>query len=246
MSKSNEGFIKIHRNFLEWEWYTDIKTKTVFLHCILAANWKDGRFKGRVIPRGSFVSSLPQIAKQTELSIQNVRTAINHLKSTNELTVKTTSQYSVFTVVKYDLYQDDNRQSNRQPTGNQQATNRQLTTIEEKKEKKEGKKVRRERETRASEPEPKLYGVYHNVRLTDGEIQELINQYPEDYKDMIENLSVYMRSKGKLYDDHFATLMKWKREDEVKSKKAASKQGVKRNYSHEFFEQLEQEAQGWA
>ena len=246
MSKSNEGFIKIHRSFLDWEWYTDTKTKTVFLHCILAANWKEGKFKGQTIPRGSFVSSYPQLAQQTELSIKSIRTALNHLKETGEVAVKSTSQYSIITVVNYDLYQDDGRQNGRQRAGKGQAKGRQRATIEEKKEKKEGKKVRKERETRASEPEPKLYGVYHNVRLTDGEIQELINQYPEDYKDMIENLSVYMRSKGKLYDDHFATLMKWKREDEVKSKKAASKQGVKRNYSHEFFEQLEQEAQGWA
>ena len=30
---------------------------------------------------------------------------------------------------------------------------------------------------------------------------------------MIENLSAYMRSKGKYYADHFAIMMKWKRED---------------------------------
>lgn len=144
MTNDNQGFIKIHRKFLEWEWYTDTNTKLVFLHCLLMANWKDGRFRGEVIPRGSFVSSYPQIAQQTDLSIQSVRTALNHLKSTGELTVKTTSKYSVFTVVKYGLYQEDNRQTNRQATGKQQAANSQLTTIEEKKEKKEGKNNNRE------------------------------------------------------------------------------------------------------
>lgn len=163
MTNDNQGFIKIHRKFLEWEWYTDTNTKLVFLHCLLMANWKDGRFRGEVIPRGSFVSSYPQIAQQTDLSIQSVRTALNHLKSTGELTVKTTSKYSVFTVVKYGLYQEDNRQTNRQTTGKQQAANSQLTTIEEKKEKKEGKN--NNREVPPSLDEVKAYCQERNNRV---------------------------------------------------------------------------------
>ena len=137
MSKVNEGFIKIHRSFMDWEWYTDTKTKTVFLHCILAANWKEGKFKGRTIPRGSFVSSYPQLAQQTELSIKSIRTALNHLKETGEVAVESTSQYSIITVVNYDLYQDDGRQNGRQRADEGQAKGRQRATIEEKKEREE-------------------------------------------------------------------------------------------------------------
>ena len=35
---------------------------------------------------------------------------------------------------------------------------------------------------------------------------------------MIENMSTYMRSHGKYYEDHFATLMRWKHQDENKAK----------------------------
>lgn len=129
-----EAFIKLHRKMLDWEWYKDTNTFALFIHCLLIANWKDGRFMGRAIPRGSFVSSYPQLAQQTNMSIQNVRTALNHLKSTGELTVKTTSKFSVFTVVNYNRYQDVNSQANSQLTVSQQATNSQLTTIEEYKE----------------------------------------------------------------------------------------------------------------
>ena len=122
-----DAFIKIYRKMLDWEWYRDTNTFALFLHCLLIANWKDGRFMGVEIPRGSFVSSYPQLAQQTNMSVQNVRTAVNHLKSTGELTVKSHAKFSVFTVVKYNDYQD----ANSQLTDNQQATNRQLTTIEE-------------------------------------------------------------------------------------------------------------------
>ena len=60
--------------------------------------------------------------------------------------------------------------------------------------------------------------------LTDPELDELMRAYPNEYEAMIENLSTYMRSHGKLYDDHYATMMKWKHEDEqkAKAKKAAT------------------------
>lgn len=134
-----EAFIKLHRKMTEWEWYKDTNTFVLFIHCLLIANWKDGRFMGHIIPRGSFVSSYAQLAEQTNLSVQNVRTAINHLKLTGELTVKSHAKFSVFTVNNYCQYQDDNRQPNKQLTNNQQTTNNQLTTIEEYKEKKEEK-----------------------------------------------------------------------------------------------------------
>lgn len=213
-----EGFIKLHRKMLQWEWYTDINTKTVFLHCLFMANWKDSRFMGVDVPRGSFVSSYTQLAAQTKLSVKNVRTAINHLKATGELAVRTTSKFSVITVVNYNLYQDDGRQNGRQTADEWQANGRQVATIEE------SKNIRKEEYTltdarEESEPMKHPYGIYNNVYLTDQEMDELIKAYPGEYQDMIENLSAYMRSKGKVYSDHYATMMRWKHDDEKKKAK---------------------------
>lgn len=65
-------------------------------------------------------------------------------------------------------------------------------------------------------------------------MQELINQYPNDYQEMIENLSTYMRSKGKLYEDHFATMMRWKHEDEEKAKQKTDTKTKRRNLIEEI------------
>ena len=126
-----DGFIKLYKKMLDWEWYKDTNTKAVFLHCLLMANWKDGRFMGEEIPKGSFASSYQNIAKQTNLSVQMVRTAINHLISTRELTCRATPKFSIFTVVKWDEYQGANMVSNNQSTSDQHAPNTQSTTIEE-------------------------------------------------------------------------------------------------------------------
>jgi hypothetical protein len=123
------GWIKLHRNLINWEWYTDIPAKTLFLHCVLKANHKDGSWKGQDIKRGEFITGLPSLAEQTGLTIQQTRTALRKLKSTCELTVKSTSKFSVITVNKYDEYQDTNTQVNSQSTGNQQ-TNQQASNIQ--------------------------------------------------------------------------------------------------------------------
>lgn len=149
------NYIKLYRSFLEWEWYRNINTKILFLHMLLRANWKEGKFEGKVIPRGSFVSSIPSLSQETDLTQREVRTAIEHLKSTGELTVKSYSRYSVFIVNNYCQYQTIDTQNDRQTTGNRHSNdilttgNRHsidslTTTIEEKKEYKEGKKGKKE------------------------------------------------------------------------------------------------------
>ena len=115
-------YVKISRKILEWEWYTDANTKVLFLHILLKANWKDGRFQGVEVPRGSFVTSLQNLAAETGLTVRNVRTALKHLENTGEVTSNRHAKFSVITVKNYDRYQ----------SGVTQVTvNRQVTTIEE-------------------------------------------------------------------------------------------------------------------
>ena len=131
----NNGFIILDRKMLNWGWYQNINTKTLFLHCLFKANWKDGEFQGKRIPRGSFVTSLSKLSEELssnkqKLTLQAVRTSLKHLVSTNELTIKTTNKYTVITVNNYDEYQNLNKYLNKQLTNKQQTTNKQLTTIE--------------------------------------------------------------------------------------------------------------------
>ena len=130
----DKNWIKLSSRMLDWEWYKDQNTKALFIHCLLKANWKDGKFEGMIIPRGSFVTTIDLLTKELGLSIQEIRTALKHLILTNELTSKNTNKYRVITVKNYELYQQANKQTNKQLTSKQQTTNKQLTTIEEEKE----------------------------------------------------------------------------------------------------------------
>lgn len=124
------GFIKIDRKILEWQWYKKEHTKNVFIHCLLKAYWKDTKIEGKIIPRGSFVSSIDNMAKDLGLTTAEVRTALKHLKLTNEITSKGTNRNTVFTVTNYDLYQA--KEQTEQQTDNKQITNKQQTNSEQK------------------------------------------------------------------------------------------------------------------
>lgn len=125
------AYIKLHRKLTEWEWYTDANTMRLFLHLLFLANWKDTRYKGYDIPRGSLVTGRKKLAEELKLSEQNVRTALSHLELTNEITIKKTNKFTIITVNNYDKYQVSNQQDNQQLTNNQPTTNQQLTTSEE-------------------------------------------------------------------------------------------------------------------
>lgn len=55
----------------------------------------------------------------------------------------------------------------------------------------------------------RLYGRFKNIKLSEEEYLELCELFPDIYQKMIDQLSVYMKSSGKTYQDHFATLLLW-------------------------------------
>lgn len=128
------GFVKLDRGILNWEWYSEPCTRGLFIHCILKANWKAGSWKGQPYERGQFITSLSSLADETGYSVQNIKTALKHLISTGELTSKATNRYRIITVCNYDKYQVTNKPDNKVLTNNQQTANKQLTTDEEYKE----------------------------------------------------------------------------------------------------------------
>lgn len=79
---------------------------------------------------------------------------------------------------------------------------------------------------REESPHALSYGRFKNVFLADSEFEQLKREFV-DIETTIESLSEHMKSTGKKYADHFATLCKWAREDAEKKK--PQKSGGDRN-----------------
>jgi hypothetical protein len=122
------GYVKLFRKIEDWEWSNDLRTLGFFLYLLQKANFKDKPYRGRVIPRGSLIVGRKSLAKRFKLGEQSVRTLIARLKSTNEITTKPTNEFTIISIVNYDLYQSEstnrltNELTNDQPTGNQRVT----------------------------------------------------------------------------------------------------------------------------
>lgn len=107
---------------MEWEWYTDVNTTKLFIHCLLRANWKAGKWQGINYLPGEFITSLPSLAEESGLTVRQVRTSLDKLISTGELTSKTTdsvtgkklSKNRIIAVNNWDKHQGSDRQNDSQ------------------------------------------------------------------------------------------------------------------------------------
>lgn len=126
-----EGWLKLHRNILDWEWYKDKNTCRVFLHCLLNAMHSPVKYCGIDLIPGQFVTGRRKLALELNLSEKEIRTALSKLKMTNELAIKSTSKYSIITVNNWDKYQLQGQEVARQTANLSPAKGSQKTTKEE-------------------------------------------------------------------------------------------------------------------
>jgi len=124
------GWIKIHRKILDWEWYDDGLTFRLFMDLLLTANFEEKKWHGMTIMPGQIVTSYAVLAKRLGVGVQKIRTSIERLKSTGEITSTATNRFTLIEIKNWAKYQIDQQ-------ANQHSTNKQLTTTKEGKERKE-------------------------------------------------------------------------------------------------------------
>ena len=79
------------------------------------------------------------------------------------------------------------------------------------------KELEKEGEGEKETPAPAAYGRFHNVFLSDAELDSLKAELPDRWEYYIDRLSVHIASSGKQYRNHAATIYKWAQEDAGKT-----------------------------
>lgn len=122
------GFVAFPRGLTAWEWYDDPNTCRLFFHLLLTANWEPKNWHGIVVSPGSRVASVKKLAEETGLTIKNVRTPLEKLKTTNYLAIKATNKYSVISIENWGAITGSGKLTGNQPANNRQTNGNQLAT----------------------------------------------------------------------------------------------------------------------
>lgn len=96
----NIGFIMLRRELIDWEWYTDINTCKLFLHCLMKVNYSKKEWRGNVINKGEFITSYDKLAIETGLTVSKVRTALSKLINTDHIHVEPTTYFTKIIIPK--------------------------------------------------------------------------------------------------------------------------------------------------
>jgi hypothetical protein len=126
------GWIKIHRKFIEWQWFDKSEAVHLFLYILLKANHADKMWQGHDVKRGQLITSIGHLSIATGISQRSVRTLLKKFENTGEIELKTTNKFTLVSVCKYECYQiadeESDKQNVTQTTIKRQSTDKQLTT----------------------------------------------------------------------------------------------------------------------
>lgn len=186
---------------VEWEWYLDDNTFRLFLHLLLNANHESKKWRGTVIDTGQRLTSLGHLAEELRLGVQQIRTSLNKLKSTNELTIKSTNKNTLITIVNWSKYQKEDIKVTSKITNEQQTTNKQLTT---------NKKYKNEKNKPASQDDALVSSVIKAFEVVDPKNKNyygnttqrsacsfLIGEY--GFEEVLKRISVLPRTNSMMY-----------------------------------------------
>jgi hypothetical protein len=142
------GWIKLYRQFRDWEWYQDSNMVHLYIHMLLKANHKESIWRGIAVQPGQFVSGRKALSVETGIPESTIRTCLNRLQESGTLTSKSTNKFTLYTLLKWEFFQEidvfaASKSTNNQPANSptiNQLTHQQLTTNKNiKKERKEKK-----------------------------------------------------------------------------------------------------------
>ena len=83
-----EGYIKLYRQVMKWEWYDDSNTFRLFIHLLLKANYEDAQWRGLTIKRGQLFTSIGHLSHELKISDKAIRIALDKMISDGLVSVE--------------------------------------------------------------------------------------------------------------------------------------------------------------
>lgn len=214
------GFFLHHRKTQDWEWRTSPNHFSIFMYCLERANFKDQKFKGKLVKRGSFLTSHEQISEKTGVKKRSVRSVLNDLKKSGEIVTKSSRQGTEIIVKNWEQY---NSHVTKDVTKDvTKAVALKSTIKKEKKEKKENNIYITAQKLFELLPDLDDSARKYGCRMTEKNLLTLSEKYSiTAVKHNIEALANYCESTGKIYKSYDAALRNFLKKDKAAQLRAS-------------------------
>lgn len=106
------GFVKLKRSILNWEWYGNLYMTRLFMHLIFTVNYEEKAWCGERIKRGERVVTLQGLADETGISKGEISKLLKKLEKSGEVLRRPTGRYTIVTLINYDEYVDTETEEN--------------------------------------------------------------------------------------------------------------------------------------
>jgi hypothetical protein len=122
----NRGYVKVWRKLEDSGLLQMHSTLALFMYLLLKASHKSCRVGMTELKRGQYISGRHKLAEAIGVTERQARTCLDRLHELNILTSESTNHFTIYTIVNYSEYQDDQSDSDQQI--DQQATSKRPTS----------------------------------------------------------------------------------------------------------------------
>lgn len=213
------GYVKFPREIVNRSWFGEGSTLAVYVFLLCGAAFNDIEREGYIIHKGQYITSLKKLAESCQQTIQQTRTALNHLKATRDITIGTTSKFSIITV--NSVVEDDDPNTLVNTLANTLVNTHTNNRSRSKEENKEEIKKEEYREEAAPPFTPNTDNEISVEALTKRYGSETVRRYEEKFRKWAQGKNT---SKISMYP----TIAKWLEQDMGQS---AAKRGAFENSS---------------
>lgn len=102
----NNGWIRLSRRLLEWQWHDEPNMVALWVHLLLRANYEPTKYHGMTIEAGQLVTTVKELCSNTGLSAMQVRCSLGRMTADGaiHITAKRRS-HTIISIVNFAQYQ---------------------------------------------------------------------------------------------------------------------------------------------
>ena len=163
---------------------------------------------------GEVLISVREIARNCKIEPTKVHRILKRLEACNKIATRSaTNSGTGKTIISIDAFGSFE-------TKNATEENKICNSTPETKDEKEKRSKREKAESKdliKKKGKKNIYGTFENVKLTNEEFESFKAKFPYSHMRYIDDLSLYIASRGDKYKSHYATLLAWNRDKEESS-----------------------------